>query len=314
MSAQDAKRLAFEDYVESLKNEALQKGYDADFLNPIFASIKQRETVVKADRNQPERRLTLDNYLETRVPDWKVKQALEQYNLHKDLFERVAKKYQVQPRFIVALWGNESNFGRIQGNHPVISSLVSLAHEGRREHLFKTQFFAALEILKQGHISLENFNGSWAGAMGQSQFMPSSFLTYAVDANGDGKKDIWNTPEDVFASIANYLSKEGWRGDQTWGRQVKLSDTFPKERISSLEGLSQTRKKSLQAWSDLGVRRFDGSLLPEVDMQAALILPDGPDGRVYLVYNNFETLMKWNRSYYFGISVAYLSERIAKEI
>lgn len=314
VTAESEKALAFNDYVKSLKQKALVKGYSKDFLSPIFATIKQREAVVKADRSQPERRLTLDTYLATRVPDWKVQQASEQYQLHQAVLEKIASEYGVQARFIVALWGNESNFGRIQGNHPVLSSLVSLAHEGRRQTLFEAQFFAALEILRQGHIELDEFNGSWAGAMGQSQFMPSSFLNYAVDANGDGKKDIWGTPEDVFASIANYLKQEGWNSKETWGRQVRLADSFPLDKINELEGLNSSRKKTLVEWQSLGVTKFDGSPLAEVPIRAGLILPDGVDGRIYLVYGNFDTLMRWNRSYYFGISVAYLSERIAKEI
>lgn len=304
----------FPHYVDSLKQKALSKGYSEDFLAPIFATIKQREAVVAADRNQPEKRLTLDTYLQTRVPDWKVQQAIEQYQLHRVSLERIAAQYGVQARFIVALWGNESNFGRIQGNHPVISSLVSLAHEGRRQSLFESQFFAALEILQQGHVSLSDFNGSWAGAMGQSQFMPTSFLHYAVDANGDGKKDIWGTPEDVFASIANYLREEGWNGQQTWGRQVKLSEQFAIAQLPQLEGLKAERKKTLKQWRLLGVTKFDGTPLANLPLEAGLILPDGIDGRIYLVYSNFDTLMRWNRSYYFGISVAYLSERIAKDM
>lgn len=307
-------QVSFEQYKQTLKQEAIAEGYSEDFLNPIFNSIVQRQAVVKADRNQPERRLTLDTYLATRVPDWKVEQAINAYQEHAEILQQVSDKYGVQARFIVALWGNESNFGRIQGNHPVISSLVSLAHEGRRETLFKNQFFAALKILQEGHVSLEAFNGSWAGAMGQSQFMPSSFLQYAVDANGDGKKDIWGTHADVFASIANYLSQEGWQGDYTWGRQVKLGEGFDKSKISQLEGLQRDRKRSLGEWQKLGVTRFDGRALPNVDINASLILPDGESGRVYLVYNNFDTLMRWNRSYYFGVSVAYLAERIDKAL
>lgn len=305
---------SFQEYAAQLKQEALEKGYDEAFLRPIFDSLQERKAVVKADRNQPERRLTLDTYLQTRVPDWKVKQALEAYQKHQSALERISQEYNVQARFIVAIWGNESNFGRIQGDHPVMSSLVSLAHEGRRETLFKNQFFAALDILKEGHVTLDAFKGSWAGAMGQSQFMPSSFLTYAVDANGDGKKDIWNTEEDVFASIANYLSKEGWNGSYTWGRQVKLSDKFDLQFISQLEGLSRDKKKTLPEWSSLGITKFDGSSLPNVDISASLILPDGENGRVYLVYNNFDALMRWNRSYYFGISVAHLAERLDKAL
>jgi membrane-bound lytic murein transglycosylase B len=302
----------FQEYLLQLRAEAESKGFSGAFLDPVFASIQLREKVVKADRNQPETKLTLDKYLSTRVPDWKVKQALDKMREHGVLLDAVEKKYGVQKRFIVALWGNESNFGRIQGNHPVISSLVSLAFDGRREALFKKQFFAALTILSEGHVTLDRFNGSWAGAMGQSQFMPTSFLNYAVDGNGDGKKDIWSSPEDVFASIANFLSKEGWQGSQTWGRQVKFGATFDIANINQFSGLSKLKMMTLPDWTQLGVTRFNGKVLPEVDMKASLILPDGAKGRVYLVYNNFHTLMRWNRSLYFGVSVAHLADRIRK--
>ena len=227
---------------------------------------------------------------------------------HSEVLEKIATEYGVQKRFIVALWGNESNFGRIQGKVPVLSALSTLAFEGRREALFRKQFFAALQILQEGHAQLDTFKGSWAGAMGQSQFLPTSFLTYAVDYDGDGKKDIWQSQEDVFASIANYLAKEGWRDDQTWGREVFLPDN----ELAKLAGLDKRAAKSLLVWQELGVRKIDQSDLPKVDLQANLIMPDGAPGRAYLVYNNFQTLMKWNRSSYFGISVAYLSERIKK--
>ncbi|MBF7072507.1 lytic murein transglycosylase [Glaciecola sp. MH2013] len=309
---QDEVDPGFTAYLGALRVEAEEKGYSADFLDKAFATISLRKKVVKADKNQPERKLTLDSYLSTRVPDWKVKQAIDKLAEHNDLLESVSKQYGVQKRFIVALWGNESNFGRIQGNHPVLSSLVSLAYDGRRESLFKKQFFAALQILSEGHVELEAFKGSWAGAMGQSQFMPSSFLSYAVDGNGDGKKDIWSEPADVFASIANYLSKEGWKGRETWGRQVKLSDKFDLSLLNQYSGLSKSKMLSLRAWQNLGVTRFDSTALPSVDIKASLILPDGAKGRIYLVYNNFHTLMRWNRSQYFGVSVGYLADRIRK--
>lgn len=299
---------AFNRYVQGLYEEAIERGYSAELLDPAFATIQMREKVIKRDRNQPERKMTLDEYLTTRVPDWKVKQAVEQVREHHALLEQVEQRFGVQKRFIVALWGNESNFGRIQGKVPVLSALTTLAFDGRREALFRKQFFNALEILQQGHIELADFKGSWAGAMGQSQFLPSSFLTYAVDFDQDGRIDIWNSTADVFASIANYLSSEGWRDDQTWGRQVKLMD----KNVASLASLSRSNAKPLSEWQASGVRRFDGTDLPAVNVKANLILPDGPEGRAYLVYNNFHTLMKWNRSSYFGVSVAFLSERINK--
>lgn len=302
----------FSEYVVQLRAEAEMKGFSSELLDRVFASINLREKVVTADKNQPERKLTLDTYLNTRVPDWKVKQALEKMQEYDVLLDRVEKQYGVQKRFIVALWGNESNFGRIQGNHPVLSSLVSLAFDGRREALFKKQFFAALTILSEGHVSIDGFTGSWAGAMGQSQFMPTSFLAYAVDGNGDGKKDIWTTPEDVFASIANFLSKEGWDGTQTWGRQVKLAENFDMSSLNKYSGLAKDKMLRMSAWTILGVTKFDGTALPAVNVKASLILPDDTNGRIYLAYNNFHTLMRWNRSLYFGVSVGYLADRIRK--
>lgn len=296
----------FTTYVNKLKQEALQKGFSEDIVSEAFGDIHFRPTVVKSDKNQPEKKITLDGYLATRVPDWKVKQAVSLYEENKALLDDIASKYGVQARFIVALWGNESNFGKIQGSYSVLSALASLAYEGRREKLFKDNFFAALTILNEGHADVSQFKGSWAGAMGQTQFMPLSFLNYAVDHDGDGKKDIWNNKADVFASIANYLASEGWDNNGTWGRQVLLTEPV------GISGLSKANMKPLSYWQSQGVRRYNGDDLPNVDIQASLIMPDGEKGRVYLVYNNFHTLMKWNRSSYFGVSVGYLSERIKR--
>ena len=308
MHAEEKTEAGFNAYLADIKTEAVNKGFDAALVDSALATATFRPTVVKADKNQPEKKITLDDYLATRVPDWKVKQALDLYNQHKALLDEIGKQYGVQPRFILALWGNESNFGKIQGSYPVFSALLSLAYEGRRETLFKKQFYAALEIIQDGHIHVDDLKGSWAGAMGQSQFMPTSFLTYAVDYDGDGRKDIWQTPADVFASIANFLSSEGWNDDFTWGRQVKFVDGYKGENV----GLGKADFVPLATWQQRGVRKFDLSNLPDADINASLIMPDGIDGRLYLVYNNFHTLMKWNRSSYFGISVSYLADRIKK--
>lgn len=299
---------SFEEYLAGLKLQAIEQGYSTDFINQVFKGVSYHQKTVTADKNQPETKLTLDTYLATRVPDWKVSKAIDLMAENKLLLDQVEQEYGVQKRFIVALWGNESNFGNIMGKHSVINSLITLAYEGRREALFKKQLFAALKILQQGHIELENFVGSWAGAMGQSQFMPTSFLDYAIDFDNDGRKDIWNSKADVFASIANFLKSEGWSDELTWGRQVSVLENFD----YNLAGLKTSHKRLLAEWQEMGVRRFDGSDLPQVSIKASLINPDGEDGRIYLVYDNFHTLMKWNRSSYFGISVSYLSERINK--
>jgi len=298
----------FARYVDGLMLEASEQAISQEIIEQVKPTIEYRASVVKADKNQPERKITLDSYLSTRVPDWKVTQALDKSEKYKVLLTQISEEYDVPARFIIALWGNESNFGRIQGKHPVMSSLASLAFEGRRETLFRQQFIAALKILEQGHVSVEAFLGSWAGAMGQSQFMPATFLAYAVDYDNDGKKDIWNTPADVFASIANFLKQHGWDENYTWGRQVKLTQPIKSKDV----GLDKQQAKPLSSWSDYGVTRFDGSALPSVDIDSWLIMPDGTGGRIYLVYDNFQTLMRWNRSSYFGISVSYLAERINK--
>lgn len=308
----------FKDYLVNLKEEAIAKGYETSLIDSAFATATYKEKVVSADKNQPEVKETLETYLPKRVPQWKIDRARKLYAENKDILEQVAKEFGVQARFIVALWGLESNFGTIQGGHNVISSLVTLAFDGRREALYKRQLWAALDILKSGHITLDKFKGSWAGAMGQTQFMPTSFNAYAIDYNNDGRKDIWTTKEDAFASIANYLKQEGWNDSLTWGRQVILPDNFDNKYI--LVRGTKTRKQWLEYWNDsersldewqaLGVRRADGTALPNVDVRAALVMPDDINGRMFLAYDNYKVLMHWNRSYYFATSVGYLSDRI----
>ena len=301
-----AEKPSFEQYIADFKVEALEQGFSKSFLDESFSDIKFYQRAVKSDKSQPEFKQTLDTYLPKRLPDWKVNKAVELYNDNKVLLDEVAKKYGVQPRFIVALWGVESNFGKLQGGYPVLSALATLAYEGRREALFRKQLYAALTILKDGHIIKEKFKGSWAGAMGQSQFMPTSFLNYAQDFDGDGKKDIWSNKKDVFASIANFLATEGWDDSATWGRQVRIPQGFD----VSLAGLKREKMQSLSQWQALGVRRMDGRALPDRDIQASMIIPDDEKGRIYLVYDNFHTLMGWNRSTYFGALVGHLSDRI----
>jgi membrane-bound lytic murein transglycosylase B len=308
----------FTEYVQQLKAEALTKGYQSELVDASFANVSYYQRAVAADKNQPERVETLETYLPKRVPDWKVNKARELYKQHHQLLQEVGIQYGVQPRFIVALWGLETNFGKITGNFNVVSSLTTLAYEGRREAFFKKQLWAALTILAQGHITIDEMKGSWAGAMGQNQFMPTSFLAYAVDGDGDGKKDIWHNNADVFASVANYLKAEGWRDDLTWGRQVMLPENFdtslaiPQKTGSRPQWLKawSEREKTLQQWQALGVRRTDGTNLPNVNVKAAMIFPDDVNGRVYLAYNNYKSLMHWNLSYYFVTSVGHLADRI----
>lgn len=307
--AQDAEEsdlaAGFADYVEQIKQEALADGFKEETVTTAFANVTFYQRSVKADRNQPEFKLTLDTYLPRAVPEWKAKKAVEMYNKHRDLLEQIGQEYGVQPRFIVALWGIETNFGAFTGGMDVISALTTMAYEGRREAFFKKELWHALTIVEEGHIPIEQMKGSWAGAMGQAQFMPSSFMAYAVDYDGDGRKDIWGSQGDVFASAANYLKSVGWRDDVTWGRQIRLPADFD----VSLASLAI--KKPLAEWQALGVRSFDGSDLPKRDdIIASVVIPDDKEGRVFLAYSNYDALMRWNRSHYFVAAVGYLSDRI----
>ena len=318
IQAKELTQNGFEQYIAELKTEALTKGFTQNLIDSSFAQVKFHKRAVIADRKQPEKVETLDTYLPKRVPSWKVKKARELYKQHKAILTEIGNKYGVQPRFIVALWGLETNFGKFTGGYNVVSALSTLAYEGRREVFFKKQLWAALTILKEGHIDIANMKGSWAGAMGQNQFMPTSFLAYSVDGDGDGKKDIWNNQVDIFASMANYLQKEGWNGELTWGRQVKLPLNFdstlaiPKNTGSRKKWLKAWSKseKTLAQWQTLGIRRTDGTNLPKVDIKAALVFPDDEKGRAYLAYDNYKSLMHWNLSYYFVSSVGHLSDRI----
>ncbi|NMH64133.1 lytic murein transglycosylase [Shewanella salipaludis] len=305
MAQPQADRGSFGDYLDNLKKESLAAGIPKTTVESAFAQLKLFKKAIASDKSQPESQHTLETYLPRVVPEWKVEQARSLFKQHRAELTAIGEKYGVQPRFIVALWGVESNFGALMGSYPVLSVTASLAYEGRREAFFKKEFLAALKIMAQENIPFEELKGSWAGAMGQTQFMPTSYLAYAQDGDGDGKKDIWSNPNDAFASAAYYLQQAGWQASETWGRQVQV----PSSLDMSLVGLET--KKSFAAWQALGVRRYDGKDLPNRDdMQVSVLMPDGQRGRKYLVYDNYRALMNWNRSDYFGISVTYLSERI----
>ncbi|MBU1621022.1 MAG: lytic murein transglycosylase [Gammaproteobacteria bacterium] len=312
---------SFESYVAALKQEAIEKGYAKALVDEVFASLKHYQSAVVADKKQPEFTETLDTYLPKRISKQRIELARKYYKEHQKELDAIGKKYGVQPRFIVALWGLESSFGKIMGSYSVPSALATLAYDGRRETFFKSEFFLALDILQQGHVKLADMKGSWAGAMGQSQFMPSAFMSYAQDGDGDGLINIWQSRTDAFASIANYLKTRGWDNSQTWGREVKVPKNFDfssviptgsKDRAQWLDWWAKS-ERSLAAWQTLGVRTTEGKALPTRDLKAALVMPDDEKGRVYLAYSNYQTLMHWNRSYYFVTSVGYLADLIVAE-
>jgi membrane-bound lytic murein transglycosylase B len=292
----------FSTWLGGVRQDALAAGIKPATVDHAFAGLHPIPRVLELDRKQPESVLSFSQYIGRVVPQQRIDTARARLAENRPLLDEIGTKYGVQPRFIVALWGIESDFGRLTGGFPVVASLATLAYDGRRSAFFRKELLNALRILDHGDIAPEAMIGSWAGAMGQSQFMPSSYLSYAVNWRGDGRRDIWNRKEDVFASIANYLSRIGWHGDQTWGREVKLPAAFDR----SLAGIDAV--KPLAEWQRLGVRRADGGDLPAGDAAAALILPGGNDGPALLVYDNFRAVLKWNNSLFFASAVGYLAD------
>lgn len=295
---------SFEGWLAALRKEARVNGISEATLDAALSDLRPIERVIELDRSQPELTLTLQEYLNRVVPRRRVDMGRKKLAANRRLLEEIGATYGVQPRFIVALWGVETDFGRLTGGFSVIGALATLAYDGRRSAYFREELLDALHIIEDGHVEPQRMTGSWAGAMGQAQFMPSTFRGYATDHDGDARIDLWHNRGDVFASAARYLSKSGWKGDQTWGRPVEL----PSDLDRGLIGLDT--KKSLSQWQALGVRRANGANLPVAKLSASLIQPDGAGTQAYLVYSNFETLLKWNRSHSFAIAVGTLADRI----
>ena len=298
----------FPAFVETLKEQARLQGISDSTINKAFASIHFVDRVIKSDQSQLEKKIMLDEYLSRVITPQKIEQARAQYQQHRNELEAISNRTGVQSQYIVALWAMESHFGEIQGKEDIVSALATLAFEGRREAFFTKELMAALKILDQGHITVQELKGSWAGAMGQSQFMPSSYLRYGADGDGDGKVDIWTNISDVFASTANYLETEGWKAGGEWGREVTLPEGFDR----SLAGTKTDQGKTVSQWQKLGITLKDATMPPAPTRKAWIITPDDNLGRSFLVYNNFRTIMHWNRSYYFAISIGTMADAIAQ--
>ncbi|MFA5041708.1 MAG: lytic murein transglycosylase [Bdellovibrionales bacterium] len=291
------------EWLQNLQRQAMEKGISPRVVHEALDDFEPNPRVVKLDRKQPESTISFKTYRRLNITPSRINKGASLMRLYKSELAEIEKRTGVPPEIIVALWGAESNFGKNMGNFEVINSLATLAYEGRRATFFRNQLFAALYILERENMAPEELRGSWAGAMGQCQFMPSTYLNFAVDENGDGRSDIWGSTPDVLSSIANYLSAEGWRRDLIWGHEVKGGD------IDSDEvGLKHSL--SLNEWSLKGVREIDGSPLPQRGLRTSLLQPDGEHGYSFLVTDNIRALLRWNRSTYFVLTVGLLSNEI----
>ena len=294
----------FNGFLAGLRRDALALGIRSATVDLAFRHIQFLPRVIELDRRQPEHKMTFAEFIGKVVNQQRLDDARRNLAENSALLQRVQQRFNVQPRFIVALWGIESDFGKTQGSYSVPASLATLAYEGRRGALFRGELISALKILDQGHIRADTMLGSWAGAMGQCQFMPSTFLSYAVDFDGDGRRDIWNNRADVLGSIANYLARLGWHGNESWGREVVVPGNFD----TRLAGLDNRRPSA--EWSRLGVRSVGAAPLSGREPDGSVLLPDGLGGRALLVFDNFRATMKWNKSVPFAAAVGMIADGI----
>lgn len=288
-------------WINDVKREAASQGIDNQLLDRVFNKMTPSAEHLRLDKSQPEKRLAYLKYRNTRGDAYRIKLGRREYRKHKKLLDTIGRDFGVDPCIIVSIWGLESSYGRFRGHYPVLRSLATLAYDTRRSAFFRKELFLALHILNEGHIELHKFKGEWAGATGQSQFLPSSWFKYAVDYNKDGHKDIWETYGDIFASIANYLAQNGWKMGQPCSIVVSLPYNFDK----SLLTLKIT--KTVRKWQELGVRPHNAV---NPNWPASIIHPyGGPD---MMVFNNFKTLMTWNYSSYYAGTVEYMAQKICQ--
>jgi membrane-bound lytic murein transglycosylase B len=310
-------RPSFADWLDGVRREALDRGIAPSVVDEALGSVDEPQpTVIERDRSQAETVLSLETYIARQLTRSRIRTGRRMFAAHKTTLDRVAADYGVPAYILAGVWGIESNFGRFSGVRPTIPALATLAWDPRRATFFRQELFDALEILNRGDIDLPRMKGSWAGAMGQPQFMPSSYLEFAVDFDGDGQRNIWSSTPDVVASIGNYLKGHGWTEGQRWGREVRISRETAsriRSRVARRDGSCQaTRDMSvavpLDEWEAMGVRTVDGGRLPSADFPASLV---SGATRQFLVYPNYDALLQYNCAHAYALSVALLGETVA---
>ena len=296
----------FASWLDELAAEARERGVSQRALDTALDGIAPIPRILELDRSQPKAPAQFCSYIKRRLTRTRIARGRRLLAEQRELLEQVRADYGVPPRFVVALWGLETNFGDYLGDYPVIHALATLAHDPRRSELFRRQLLAALQIVDEGHQSPAKMKGSWAGAFGQVQLLPTTFLDYAVDHDGDGRKNVWSSLPDAFATAANYLVRSGWRVGETWGREVTVPSALKADRAAL------KRLRPLADWSAKGVRRMGGGELPVSDMRGRIVVPSRKTGDAFLVYSNFGAIMRWNESTFFAVSVGAFADEISK--
>jgi membrane-bound lytic murein transglycosylase B len=294
----------FQNFLTGLRAEARRAGISADTLDRALDGVQPNEKVLEHYRHQPEFTMTWARYRALLITDQRIVNGRAAYQQNRALLARVQDRFAVDPGVITGIWGLESSFGTGMGDFHVVEALATLAWDSRRASFFRGELIAALRILEHGDIAPSHMLGSYAGAMGQPQFMPSSYLRYAVDFEGHGRRDIWTSKADSLASIANYLAQSGWRGGEPWGQQVVLSANF--DRIQT----GRDERRTVSEWARLGARPADGRNFARPDMPAAVVQPDGPGGEAFLVYANFAAIRRYNPSDYYALVVGLLGDSL----
>ncbi len=302
---------SFTAFLASMRAEARRAGIAATTLDRAFAGLVPNQAVIDRDRHQPEFTMTWARYRSLVISDQRIANGRVAFRQNRTLLARIQDRYGVSPGVIMGIWGLESSFGTELGSFQVVQALATLAWEGRRATFFRSELLAALRILDHGDVSPARMTGSYAGAMGQPQFMPSAYLRYAVDFEGNGRRDIWTSTPDTLASIANYLADSGWRPGGTWGQPVTLPPGF------STADSGRGNREPVSEWMRRGVASADGRALASPDTPAALILPDAPNaganagpGEAFLAYGNFAAIRRYNPSDFYAIAVGLIGDGI----
>ncbi len=297
-------QVGFDDWLAVFRADAAQQGISESTLDAALTGLAPVERVIELDRRQPEFLQAFSDYLAQRLTPARLGRGQALLVEHAALLDALEQRYGVPKTVLVAFWGLETNYGSFLGSLNIPASLATLAHDGRRSAFFRSQLLDALRIIDAGHVAAADMNGSWAGAMGHLQFMPSTFRAYALDADGDGRIDLWNSLPDAMHSAANYLQRAGWRAGEPVAAEVTLPPDFDVKQARVAHRLP------VNAWAALGVRTADGSPLPTVAGPAAVILPQGWQGPAFMVFDNFDVVMRWNRSVNYALSVALLAHQL----
>jgi membrane-bound lytic murein transglycosylase B len=294
----------FSQCIAALQGRARAEHLPAWVVDDVMAKLKPQPRVIELDRAQPEFTRTFADYFYRRVTPERIRRGRRLLREYAPFLAKLTARYGVPGRYLIAFWGLETNFGANLGTMPTLDSLATLACDTRRSGYFSDELMTALTLLDRESLSPGEMRGSWAGAIGHTQFMPSAYLKYAVDGDRDGRIDLWKSKRDALASAANFLANLGWRRGTRWGREVLLPKNFPYAQTGS------ANRRALSHWADLGVTLTDKRRLPRADMQASIVLPAGHSGPAFLVYDNFDVIMKWNRSEFYGLTVGLLADRL----